>query len=214
MDLKHRIIHETLRLFSLKGYLSTSILDILKATHTSKGGLYNHFKSKEDLFYAVLNEARKIWRENNLANLDEIGNPVEKVKKLLENYRDQYLKVTRKLPGGCIFVTLSVELDDQRPHLSYEVNKGYVNLKAMINRFLDEGKKSGELRDGVDTGALTEMIFAVILGAAVIYGAEKSASASDQSINCLIDYIESLRSTNNPNLERRQKNGINDTGTI
>ncbi|HAA04806.1 MAG TPA: TetR family transcriptional regulator, partial [Syntrophobacteraceae bacterium] len=88
MDLRQRIVLEALRLFSLKGFLSTSIQDILAAAHTSKGGFYNHFKSKEELFFAVMEEARRIWREKNLAGLDQIEKPVEKVKKLLENTRD------------------------------------------------------------------------------------------------------------------------------
>jgi AcrR family transcriptional regulator len=192
MNLKEKIIHESLRLFSLKGFLSTSIHDILKAANTSKGGLYNHFESKEALFYAVLKEARKIWREKNLANLDRVERPVEKVKKLLENYRDRYLKDTKNFPGGCIFVALSVELDDQRPKLSHEINKGYVGLKAMINGLLDQGKNLGELRDDVDTEALTEMIFTGMLGASVIYGVEKSTASIDQSINSLIEYLERL----------------------
>ena len=51
MILKEKIIHESLKLFSLKGFTSTSIQDILAAANTSKGGFYNHFSSKEDLFY-------------------------------------------------------------------------------------------------------------------------------------------------------------------
>ena len=80
MNLKERIIHESLRLFSLKGFLSTSIQDILSAAQTSKGGFYNHFKSKEDLFYQVLEEARKIWRERCLYRLDQEKDAVSKVK--------------------------------------------------------------------------------------------------------------------------------------
>ncbi|MEJ2365372.1 MAG: TetR family transcriptional regulator, partial [Deltaproteobacteria bacterium] len=33
-----------MRLFSMKGFLSTSITDILEAADASKGGFYNHFK--------------------------------------------------------------------------------------------------------------------------------------------------------------------------
>ncbi len=69
MELKEKIIHESLKLFSLKGFLSTSIHDILEASNTSKGGFYNHFESKEELFFAVLKEAQKIWREKNLEKL-------------------------------------------------------------------------------------------------------------------------------------------------
>jgi len=185
MSLKERIIHESLRLFSLKGFLSTSITDILEAADTSKGGFYNHFASKEDLFFQVLDEARRIWREKNLLGLDEIESPVGKTKKLLENYRDRYLKDTENFPGGCIFVTFSVELADQRPQLAKEVNRGFIGLKGMLKRLLDEGRELGELRSDVSTSAITEMLFAGMVGACVIYGVDKSTASLDRSINTL-----------------------------
>ena len=192
MKLKQRIILEALRLFSLKGFLSTSIQDIITAAGSSKGGFYNHFKSKEELFFAVLAEARQIWRVNNLAGLDEIQKPVEKVQRLLQNFKNIYLQDTHCFPGGCIFVTLSVELDDQLPELAREVSKGFDGLKSMINHLLDQGKQSGELREETDTQAVTEMIFAGILGATVIYGVDKSSTKLDQTINSLLDYLNRL----------------------
>ena len=192
-NLKQKIIYESMKLFSLKGFLNTSINDIMREAKTSKGGLYNHFKSKDEIFTAVLSEARKVWRDRSLAGLDQIEEPVEKVKKLLENYRDRYLKDTETFPGGCIFVTLSVELDDQNPLFSRELNEGFVRLKGMIRRLLDQGKESGKLRAEVNTEAVTEMIFSGMLGASVIYGTAKSSAGLDRCINSLIDYVESLR---------------------
>jgi len=104
MNLKERIIHESLKLFSLKGFLNTSIHDILTAANTSKGGFYNHFASKEELFLQALDEARIIWREKNLSGLDEIGNPIGKIKQFLENFRDLYLKDAENFPGGCHYI--------------------------------------------------------------------------------------------------------------
>ncbi|MFH2220541.1 MAG: TetR/AcrR family transcriptional regulator [Pseudomonadota bacterium] len=193
MNLKEKIIHESLKLFSLKGFLSTSLHDILTAANTSKGGFYNHFKSKEDLFFQVLDEARRIWREKNLSGLDKISNPVEKIKRFLQNFRDLYLKDAENFPGGCIFITFSVELNDQRPHLSREVNKGFVGLKRMIQRLLDEGREAGKLGGDVSTGAVTEMLFAGMLGATVMYGLDKSAVNLDRSIEALMDYLEKMK---------------------
>jgi TetR/AcrR family transcriptional repressor of nem operon len=199
MNLKENIIHESMKLFSLKGFLSTSIQDILEASKTSKGGFYNHFNSKEDLFFAVLREGQKIWREKNLEGLDRIDDPIEKIRALLLNYRDKYLKDTKNFPGGCIFVTLSVELDDQRPHLAKELNRGFAGFKAMLKRLLDEGKALGKLRADVDTEALPDMIFAGMMGSSVIYGTEKSVSSLDRSIDAVIGYLEWLapEKTNN-----------------
>ncbi len=148
MNLKETIIHESLKLFSLKGFLGTSIQEILSAANTSKGGFYNHFSSKEDLFYQVLDEARKIWRERNLLGLDEINEPIDKIIKLLENYKGRYLLDSENFPGGCIFIMFAVELGDSRPHLSREVQKGFTGLRALLNKILDNGKSSATVYNG------------------------------------------------------------------
>lgn len=193
MSLKEKIIHESLKLFSLNGFLNTSILDIISAAETSKGGFYNHFTSKEDLFYQVLDESRKIWRERNLKGLDEVEDSIGKLKQLLTNYRDRYLLDAENFPGGCIFIMFAVELGDSRPHLSREVQKGFVGLKAMIKRLLDEGKNSGEFYNGINTDAITEILFNGMLGASVNYSVDKSFDTLDHSINSLIDYIDNLK---------------------
>ena len=192
-DLQGRIIHESLRLFSLKGFVNTSVTDIMDSANTSKGGFYNHFSSKEDLFFQVLKEARGIWRERVLFGLDEIESPIGKAQKLLSNYKDRYLKDSENFPGGCVFVTFSVELDDQYPHLCEEVNKGFVGLKGMLRTLLREGKARGELGEAVDTAAVTELLFAGMIGASVSYGVNKSPESLDSSLGALISYLEQQR---------------------
>ena len=193
MNLKEKIIHESLKLFSLNGFLSTSLLDIISAAETSKGGFYNHFTSKEDLFFQVLDESRKIWRERNLNGLADENNAIGKLKKLLKNYRDLYLLDAENFPGGCIFIMFAVELGDSRPHLSREVQKGFVGFRAMINRLLDEGKNSGEFYNGINTDAITEILFNGMLGASVNYSADRSTESLNHSIDSLIDYIDQLK---------------------
>jgi len=192
MNLRERIIQESLRLFSLKGFTGTSITDILTAAGASKGGLYNHFKSKEDIFSAVLSETRKIWREKNLFGLDQIERPVEKIIKFLENYRGRYLKDSENFPGGCIFIMLSVELADQRPHLACEIDKGFIRLKGMINRLFCQAKDEREIKDDISSEVATEIIFSGILGASIVYGLDKSDANLDRTINALIDYLKEI----------------------
>ena len=49
-------------------------------------------------------------------------------------------------------MTLSVELADQHPHLAREINEGFIRLKGIVNRLLEQGKASGEVRNEIDTG--------------------------------------------------------------
>jgi TetR/AcrR family transcriptional regulator, transcriptional repressor for nem operon len=190
MTLKENIIHEALRLYSLKGFLGTTIDDILTASKASKGGFYNHFKSKEDLFHHVLKEARGIWRQRNLTGLGEDRRPIENVIRFLENFRDDYLEDSENFPGGCIFIRLLIELKDQSPHLAKEIQQGFLGLKEMIHRYLSLALDAGELRKNVDVVALTEIIFHGTLGATITHNAGGSDSSGNASIDYLIDYIK------------------------
>lgn len=193
MNLKETIVHESMKLFSLNGFLNTSIQDILSAANTSKGGFYNHFKSKEDLFFQVLDEGRKIWRKKNLCGIDEIKGPIDKIIQLLDNYKNRYLLDAENFPGGCIFIMFAVELGDSRPHLSREVQKGFTGLKAMLKRLLDNGHPKAVAYNGINTDTITEIIFNGMLGASVSYSVDKSPEALDKTINALIDYLNKLK---------------------
>jgi len=190
MELKDKIIHEALMLYSLKGYLGTTIDDILRATNSSKGGFYNHFKGKEDLFHHVLKEARRIWRQRNLTGLNGDGPPIENIKHFLENFRDFYLKDAENFPGGCIFITLLIELKDQHPHLAKEIVKGFTGMKGMIQRYLRQAREIDELKEDVDIEAMTEMIFHGMLGATITYNSGVPGENGDKAINHIIDYIQ------------------------
>ena len=193
MQLKDEIILEALRQFSIKGFMATSMSEIINNVGTSKGGLYNHFKSKEQLFLEVLSLARKIWRDRNLVGIDQIQRPIDKIKQILVNYKDRYLVDSDNFPGGCIFINLTVELSDQSPHLAAEVGKGFSRLKAMLKRFLEQERSAGTLAEGVNIDQAVEIVFSALLGACVTYTADKSKQNLDHAIGALITYIESLR---------------------
>lgn len=193
--LKEKIVLEALRQFSVKGFLNTSTADIIERVGTSKGGFYYHFKTKEELFFATLSYARKIWREHNLDGIAAIESPVAKIKKLLSNYKEHYLPDEKNLPGGCIFVNLAVELNDQRPHLAAAVNKGFDRLRKMFKRLLDQEREAGGiLLSGKDTDQVVELIFSSLLGACVMYTSDKSLHNLSLTIDSLIDYLTRISS--------------------
>jgi len=189
MSLRENIIHESQKLFSLNGFINTGVNEIIQASGTSKGGFYNHFCSKEDLFFEVLAEAQRIWREKVLDSVSEIDSPIQKIIRILLNYRDRYLKDTENFPGGCIFITFSVELDGARPPLAAEVHKGFEGFKALVTRLLEEAVRVGELPDDLNTTTAADMLFTGMLGASVLFSVNKATSSLDCSIDSLIEYL-------------------------
>lgn len=194
-NLKERIIHEALRLFSLQGYINTSVDDILQAAQASKGGMYNHFRSKDELFKAVLQEGRRIWRAKVLEGIGDPPRNLEKLELLLENYRNKYLRDRYNIPGGCIFVSLSTELDDQHPEFASLIHKGFEGVKRLLKQLLKDAEAAGELKPGVNSDALAEMIFSCMVGISVLYSMDKSNQTLDDGFNPLLDYLRSLAAT-------------------
>jgi TetR/AcrR family transcriptional repressor of nem operon len=192
-NLKERIIHEALRLFSLHGYINTSVDEILSAAKASKGGMYNHFRSKDELFLAVLEEARAIWRARVLKGVKEPLRHMDRLDRLLDNYRNKYLKDNNNIPGGCIFVSLSTELDDQHPEFAALIHQGFEGVKRILKQILKSAQDAGELKEGIEADQVGEMIFSSMVGIAVLYSMDKSNDTLDRVLNPLIDYLSSLR---------------------
>lgn len=67
---KNKIIAAALACFNTAGVTDTSISDICKASDTSIGSIYHHFKGKEQLAAAVYLEGLKNYQEGSLAALE------------------------------------------------------------------------------------------------------------------------------------------------
>jgi len=56
ISMRRRILDAATQLFTLNGYSAVSMREIAQACNITKAALYYHFKAKESLFLAILNE--------------------------------------------------------------------------------------------------------------------------------------------------------------
>lgn len=84
-ETQERIVEASVTLFLEKGYEQTTIQDILDALSLSKGGLYHHFKSKEEILEAVKQKRAQYAAEmlHDLIQNTQAENAKEKLKKIL-----------------------------------------------------------------------------------------------------------------------------------
>lgn len=80
-----QILSVSLNLFIKKGYENTSIQDITDGLGgLTKGAIYHHFKSKEDIMVAVLNQLYKDVEDKLAAVRDDKGlNGLEKLRQII-----------------------------------------------------------------------------------------------------------------------------------
>lgn len=194
---RQEIVTKALKLFSVKGYYNTSIGDIMAATGLTKGGLYGHFGSKEAIWEATYEEAVRIWREAVFTDLQEIGDPVERIGRFIENDMRDYLGKDL-FPGGCFFLNMMVELAGQADGLKDRIWQGYAGVARLMVAWLGEGEKKRLLRPGLDHAEIGNFILITLNGAAALYAATRDPLTWQQTISQLKSYLEQLRATPGP----------------
>jgi AcrR family transcriptional regulator len=189
---RQQIIQEALQLFSVKGYFNTSISDILEATHLTKGGLYGHFRSKEEIWYAAYDEAAKIWKNIVLKDIRQIADPLERIERSVENALRDYLGGD-VFGGGCFFANMLVELSGQSVAMNKQVLHGYIRFSKILRNWLVEANQKGLVKIGLDFKEIANFIVISINGAVTLYSANRDPNIWKQTITQLRFFINQLK---------------------
>ncbi len=192
MQTRQDIIEKSMQLFSVKGYFNTSVNDILAVTGLTKGGLYGHFRSKEDIWYAVYDKAVTIWRDIVLKGAEEITDPLKRIEKTVENDMKNYLGAD-VFDGGCFFFNMLVELSGQSSSMAGSILKGFVKFSGLIKDWLKEADQKGMVKEGLDLDEIANFIVIALNGAAPLYAATRDPYVWKQTISQLHYYIDQLR---------------------
>jgi len=189
---RKNIVAQSLQLFSVKGFYNTSINDILEATRLTKGGLYGHFRSKEDIWYAVYDEAVKIWRAKVLKDVNAIRDPLERIEKTISNDMREYLG-SDIFDGGCFFFNMLGELSGQSSTMTRHILRGFVQFARLLEQWLKAATDEGLLKQGLDHKGIANFIVITLNGAAPLYAASREAAILDHTIKQLHFFIQQLR---------------------
>lgn len=107
---RERIVEAALQLASVDGLGGITIGRLASDVGLSKSGLFAHFGSKEELQLAVLSSATEKFTETVVRPALAAPRGEPRVRALFE----RWLQWERheSIPGGCVFMQLSAELDD------------------------------------------------------------------------------------------------------
>ena len=142
-DRPQEIADAAFKMFAEKGYAATRIDDVAKRAGVSKGLTYLYYKTKEDLFKAVVKNV-VIRRVDSL-----IGN-VESTTLSSEAFlRGPLLDFMKKVPGSPIAIVIRLLISEGPRHPDL-VNYYYENVVARgleaIRQFVARGVERGEFR--------------------------------------------------------------------
>src|SRR5246127_4452353 len=82
-DSRQDILRTAARLFQQRGYDATSMNDVAAALKLSKGGLYHHFQSKDEILFEIMNHAMEITEERVVGPVRGITDPEARLRALI-----------------------------------------------------------------------------------------------------------------------------------
>jgi len=87
---RQEILRTAARLFQQQGYDATSMNDVAAALKLSKGGLYHHFQSKDEILFHIMSHALHITEER-------VINPVRRIDGMSPAGADERLRTLIRL---------------------------------------------------------------------------------------------------------------------
>jgi TetR/AcrR family transcriptional regulator, cholesterol catabolism regulator len=82
-DPRQEILRTAARLFQQQGYDGTSMNDVAAALKLSKGGLYHHFQSKDEILFNLMDHAMDITQERVINAVRGIADPEARLRALI-----------------------------------------------------------------------------------------------------------------------------------
>jgi len=165
-ETRHRIIEQAAALFNQQGYSGSSIADIMQVTGLQKGGIYNHFASKDDLALAAFDYAAERFQQRFMSALKGKRHAVDRLVAIIDIY--EHLLDDPPLPGGCPLMNTAIESDDAYPALRSRSQQAMDRWRALLRRIVEKGVQRGEFRPETDSDTVATIVIATIEGAVML----------------------------------------------
>jgi AcrR family transcriptional regulator len=141
---KENIIRAAIRVFAQNGYAATRIIDVARAAGIGKGTIYEYFRSKEDLFFAVFQQVMQDSEAPMAAAVaSECGSVSQQLKILGEGLISSWL-------GKLELYSLVMEfwsattISASRERFKAAFQEGYQAFRQALAALIQEGMDRGE----------------------------------------------------------------------
>ncbi|MBN3885379.1 MAG: TetR/AcrR family transcriptional regulator [Nostoc sp.] len=187
-ETKTRILHQAAELFNQQGYAGSSMSDIMRVTGLQKGGIYNHFQSKDDLALQAFDFAIARIKQHTRFALRSKRHAVERLQAIISVFSS--FVENPPIKGGCPLLNTAVESDDAHPALRERAQQAMNSWLHLIRRIIETGIEKGEIRPEVSADEIATIIIATLEGAVMMSKLYGDSIHMHRVINHLNQYLE------------------------
>jgi AcrR family transcriptional regulator len=156
-----RILERAVHIASIEGLSQMSLATLARATDMSKSGLFAHFRSKEALQLAIIDEADRLFD-------DAVVHPGMQSPQGLQRlaaWCRHYVKYSagQLFEGGCFFAAAAHEFDGKPGAIRDRIVSSLTRFSDQLTEAAQAAKDAGDMRADVDVKQLVFEIVGVTL---------------------------------------------------
>jgi len=185
---REMILHQAAQLFNRRGFYGSAMSDVMAVTGLEKGGLYNHFKSKEDLALQAFDYAINLKRQEFAEVIRNNANTVDRLIQSITIF--QHSAEGYPMSGGCPVMNTAIEADDTHPVLREKARVAMDEWHQFVRKTVQRGKEKGEIQANLEAELFSSIFISVLEGAIMqskLYG---NLRHMNRAVDYLQDYIE------------------------
>jgi AcrR family transcriptional regulator len=167
-EAKERIIQAALQVFSEKGYHQATMEDVATRIGVSRGALYQYFKSKEELLYAIIER----WDQS----MKNFLSPAYEGKEPRESLQVMFEHMAEDSPGQMGFILELIAEASRDPSAKKLLTEAYQRDLKTTSEFLAKQSKKNAECTAEDMRRLSVGFMMLQLGllASLILGTDKT----------------------------------------
>jgi len=175
----------------LHGFQAASIANILRDTGLTKGALYHHFPTKQELGLAVIDEVvRDQFDALIFKRLRDSKRPVRTLLKVIDEFGNR--SELEAITLGCPLNNLMQEMSPLDEEFKVRLNSILSTWQAVIEEVLRRDQLTGEIRPDVDCHASALFIVSAWEGCIGIAKSQQSLKSFGLCMKQLHNYVKGL----------------------
>ena len=191
---RERLLQAASREIYRSGFQSASLDTILAAAGVTKGALYYHFKSKEALGYAVVDEiiapdvhGKWVYPLQGVKDpIRALIGAVQRIPVRLEDVR-----------GGCQLNNLAQEMSPLDTGFRKRLATIFNAWRKAVASLLREGQTRGSVRRDVEPADAAGLLIAMVEGYGSLAKNAQDPKVMKAGIRNIVDWVQSLRAPGN-----------------
>lgn len=177
---RYQIIEAAVRVFAKHGVPNTKMVQIAEAAGIGKGTIYEYFKSKEELFHAIIAMFMQNMDTQMENNIRQLGDAKEKLLACFNEWGNIF--ESEFMDFAEIMLDFWAECLRKGDRNSIDLNEMYEGYRKQLKEILDEGVEKGVFKPDIQTHVLASIIIGGVDGIMIQWILNKSLFSPREAV--------------------------------